>query len=96
MGERWLADRWTVAEEHLASGVSQKALDAVAHTIEPPAVTGLVVVTCTEGDWHSLPAQMFAELLRAQGGDERDDDRERSVTAPRMPCTLLTVVLIRI
>jgi methanogenic corrinoid protein MtbC1 len=67
VGERWLANRWNVAEEHLASGVSQKALDAVAHTIVPPASTGLIVVACAEGDWHSLPAQMFAELLRVEG-----------------------------
>jgi methanogenic corrinoid protein MtbC1 len=66
-GERWLANKWTVAEEHLVSGVSQKALDAVANTIEPPAATGLVVVACAEGDWHSLPAQMFAEMLRGKG-----------------------------
>jgi methanogenic corrinoid protein MtbC1 len=69
VGERWVANQWTVADEHLVSGVSQKALDAVANTIEPPAATGLVVVACAEGDWHSLPAQMFAEMLRAQGFD---------------------------
>jgi methanogenic corrinoid protein MtbC1 len=69
VGERWLANQWTVADEHLVSGVSQKALDAVANTIEPPAATGFVVVTCAEGDWHSLPSQMFAEMLRARGFD---------------------------
>jgi methanogenic corrinoid protein MtbC1 len=67
VGERWLANEWTVADEHLVSGVSQKALDAVANTIEPPATSGFVVVACAEGDWHSLPAQMLAEMLRAQG-----------------------------
>jgi methanogenic corrinoid protein MtbC1 len=67
VGERWLANRWTVAEEHLVSGVTQKALDAIAHTIEPPSAAGLIVVACAEGDWHSLPAQMFAEMLRAEG-----------------------------
>jgi methanogenic corrinoid protein MtbC1 len=66
-GERWLANQWTVAEEHLVSGVSQKALDAIAHTIEPPATDALIVVACAEGDWHSLPGQMLAEMLRAQG-----------------------------
>ena len=25
------------------------------------------MVACAEGDWHSLPAQMFAEMLRAEG-----------------------------
>lgn len=67
VGERWLTNHWTVADEHLVSGVSQKALDAVANTIEPPTATGLVVVACAEGDWHSLAAQMFAEMLRQQG-----------------------------
>jgi len=66
-GERWLANRWTVAEEHLVSGAPQKALDVIAHAIGPPTVSGLIAVTCAEGDWHSLPAQMFAELLRGQG-----------------------------
>jgi methanogenic corrinoid protein MtbC1 len=66
-GERWLANRWTIAEEHLVSGVSQQALAAIANTIEPPAAAGLVVVACAEGEWHSLPAQMFAEMLRAHG-----------------------------
>jgi methanogenic corrinoid protein MtbC1 len=65
VGEGWLANEYTVADEHLATGVAQKALDAVADTVEPPAPRGLVVVACAEGDWHSLPAQMFAELLRS-------------------------------
>jgi len=69
VGERWLANRWTVTEEHLVSGVTQKALDAIAHTIEPPAAARLIAVACAEGDWHSLPAQMFAEMLRARGFD---------------------------
>ncbi len=69
VGERWLANRWTVAEEHLVSGVTQKALDAIAYAIEPPSAAGLIVVACAEGDWHSLPAQMFAEMLRAEGFD---------------------------
>jgi methanogenic corrinoid protein MtbC1 len=67
VGERWLANSWTVAEEHLVSGVTQKALDAIAHTIGPPPATGLIAVACAEGDWHSLPAQMLAEMLRAEG-----------------------------
>jgi methanogenic corrinoid protein MtbC1 len=67
VGERWLANRWTVAEEHLVSGATQKALDAIAHAIGPPPGTGLIAVACAEGDWHSLPAQMFAELLQAEG-----------------------------
>ena len=67
VGERWLCNEWSVAEEHLATGVAQKALDAVAGAVVPPAAHGDVVVACAEGDWHSLPAQMFAERLQLRG-----------------------------
>ena len=67
VGERWLANEWTVADEHLASGSTQHALDAVASTIDVPDLAGSVLVVCAEGDWHSLPSQMMAEMLRARG-----------------------------
>lgn len=67
VGERWLANRWTVAEEHIVSGVTQKALDVIAHAIGPPTASGVIAVAGAEGDWHSLPAQMFAEMLRGRG-----------------------------
>ena len=67
VGERWMANEWTVADEHLASGATQHALDALASTIDVPEQVGSVLVVCAEGDWHSLPAQMLAEMLRARG-----------------------------
>jgi methanogenic corrinoid protein MtbC1 len=94
-GERWLANHWTVAEEHLVSGVSQKALDAVAHTIGPPPPTGLIAAACAEGDWHSLPAQMFAEMLRAEGfavaflGASTPADHVASFLSRRRPAALV-------
>ncbi len=66
-GERWLKNVWTVADEHVVSGVTQRSLDAIANSVEPPAAAGSVVVACAEGDWHSLPAQMCAEVLRSHG-----------------------------
>ena len=67
VGERWVANVYTVADEHVVSGVVQRALDAIADALEPPPAQGLVAVACAEGEWHSLPAQMFAELLRLRG-----------------------------
>lgn len=67
IGERWLRNEATVADEHLVSGATQRALDALADALEPPMAHGMVVVTCAEGDWHALAAQLFAELLRADG-----------------------------
>jgi len=66
-GRRWLRNDWTVADEHVVSGVTQRALDAVANTAMPPTRDGSVVVACAEGDWHSLPSQMFAEIIRSHG-----------------------------
>ena len=66
-GDRWLRDEWTVADEHIVSGVTQRSLDAIANSVAPPAHSGSVVVACAEGDWHSLPAQMCAEVIRAHG-----------------------------
>jgi methanogenic corrinoid protein MtbC1 len=66
-GRRWLRNEWTVADEHVVSGVTQRALDAVANTVEPPRHDGAVVVACAEGDWHALASQMFAEMIRCHG-----------------------------
>jgi len=66
-GERWLRNQWSVADEHVVSGVTQRSLDAIANSVEPAVPSGSVVVACAEGDWHSLPAQMFAEVVRSHG-----------------------------
>lgn len=70
VGERWHRAEWSTADEHLVTGVSQAALEALsslAPATNPDIAT--LVVACAEGDWHSLPAQMFAENLRARGHD---------------------------
>lgn len=66
-GERWQRNEWSIADEHLVSGVTQRCLGAIASTVTSATPTGSVVVACAEGDWHSLPAQMFAEVLRSRG-----------------------------
>lgn len=67
VGARWQRNELTPADEHLASGVTAAALDALAGETSDVPVTGLTVVTCAEGDWHSLAAQMFGESLRSRG-----------------------------
>lgn len=67
VGERWQAGQVSTAEEHVITGASQAALEALSNTADAVAPRGLVVVACAEGDWHSLPAHMFAESLRARG-----------------------------
>jgi methanogenic corrinoid protein MtbC1 len=67
LGQRWHRRELSTADEHLVSGVSQATLGALASSGPAPEPRGLVLVVCAEGDWHSLAAGMFAELLRNAG-----------------------------
>ncbi len=67
VGERWHVNQLTVADEHVATGVSAAALDALVSEVDEPTGDGHTVVVCAEGDWHSLAAQMFGESLRSLG-----------------------------
>jgi methanogenic corrinoid protein MtbC1 len=67
VGRRWEANQWSVADEHAATAISDAVLGALAWRIETAEDQGHVVVTCAEGEWHSLPARMAAELLRTHG-----------------------------
>jgi diguanylate cyclase (GGDEF)-like protein len=67
VGERWHRNQLTVADEHIATGVSAAALDALVSEVRPLAGDGHTIVVCAEGDWHSLAAQMFGESLHGFG-----------------------------
>ena len=67
VGQRWYCNELTPADEHLASGVAAAALDTLMGETSQPPGGSLTVVTCAEGDFHSLAAQMFGELLREHG-----------------------------
>jgi diguanylate cyclase (GGDEF)-like protein len=67
VGHRWYCNELTPADEHLASGVTAAALDMLMDEAGPSAAGGLTVVSCAEGDFHALAAQMFGELLREHG-----------------------------
>jgi diguanylate cyclase (GGDEF)-like protein len=67
VGDRWQRNELSAADEHLATGVAAAALDALSGEAGVRSERGLTVVTCAEGDWHSLAAQMFGEALRTHG-----------------------------
>ena len=69
VGARWESGRWTVSQEHAASAIVQNVLETVGNVPRGAGGLGHVVVGCVEDEWHSLPAQMFGELLRSQGWD---------------------------
>ena len=67
VGQRWYRNELTPADEHVVSGVTAAALDMLMGETSSLAEGGVTVVTCAEGDFHALPAQMFGELLRENG-----------------------------
>ena len=67
VGERWEQNELTVADEHLVTVSTDSALHALAGAVDTPAAGGQVLVACAEGDWHALPAHMFAQQLRSTG-----------------------------
>jgi len=75
IGVGWQEGRWTVSMEHLATDITESALQVVVHHAlnAPGAVRegshGRVVVACVEGEGHVLPGRMAAEVLRLRGAD---------------------------
>ncbi|WP_432142828.1 cobalamin B12-binding domain-containing protein [Streptomyces sp. bgisy084] len=69
VGERWAANKMTVAQEHAATAINDRVIAALAHH-RPPAATaerGRITVACVDGEWHALPARLLAEVLRLRG-----------------------------
>ncbi|MFD7137138.1 B12-binding domain-containing protein [Streptomyces sp. NPDC059894] len=68
VGEEWAAGRITVADEHVATAINDRAVAALAR--RPPPRSGTrprVTVACVDGEWHALPARLVAETLRGRG-----------------------------
>lgn len=75
VGLGWQRGQWSVALEHRASAIVESTLQAVVDTaMSAPGAPvegsrGQAVVSCVEGEWHSLPGRMAAETVRLRGVD---------------------------
>jgi methanogenic corrinoid protein MtbC1 len=67
VGELWAANEWSVAREHAATAVGERALATVAARTTAHPTRGRIALACVDGEWHGLPARMLAELLRLDG-----------------------------
>lgn len=70
VGALWESAVWSTADEHLATAAAEAALSRASES-RSPHTRGEVVVACVEGDWHSLPPRMVAEVLVAHGWSVR-------------------------
>jgi methanogenic corrinoid protein MtbC1 len=70
VGTLWQENRITVADEHVATAISQVALAHLyRHAARRPPVGCSAVVACVEGELHDMGARACADLLDLHGVD---------------------------
>ncbi|HEX4384793.1 MAG TPA: cobalamin-dependent protein [Myxococcales bacterium] len=72
IGRLWEQNRITIAQEHMATAISQLALAQVYRDATAAPGNGkLVLVACVQGEQHAFPAQLVADRLELAGFDVR-------------------------
>ena len=65
IGRLWLEDRITIAQEHMATAISQLAL---AHLFQRDEfrdrVNKKILIACVPGEHHEFPARLLADALK--------------------------------
>lgn len=67
VGLLWQTAEWSVAQEHAATAVNERVVAAVGARTRGTAERGHVVLGCLDGEWHTLPGRIVAEVLRVHG-----------------------------
>jgi methanogenic corrinoid protein MtbC1 len=68
VGARWEANNISVAQEHMATAVTQFVMAQVFEHIDPPAASrGRAIVTGVPGELHQVGALMVSDMLEACG-----------------------------
>lgn len=101
IGRLWQQNRVTVAQEHMASAISQLALAALFERATPePRLGKRLLLACVEGELHDLPARIVADALELGGFDVRflgantpHDDLVAMVVAERPDLVGLSVTM---
>jgi methylmalonyl-CoA mutase cobalamin-binding domain/chain len=72
VGQLWEGTRITVAQEHMATAITQHVIAHLFPLIEPARPPrGKIVVTGVEGEQHQVGANIVADALESQGWDVR-------------------------
>ena len=72
IGARWQRNEISIAQEHMATAISQLALAELFRDEQPSAPNGRkVIVACVEGEMHEFPARLVADELDVAGFDVR-------------------------
>jgi MerR family transcriptional regulator, light-induced transcriptional regulator len=72
IGRLWQANTISVAQEHMATAISQLALSHLYHHLPRDPPNGrTVLLSCVEGELHELGARMASDFLEMAGFDVR-------------------------
>lgn len=68
VGELWQRNELSIADEHMATAISNLVLAQLyEHAAAPPRNGKKVLVACVEGELHELPARLVADALDLAG-----------------------------
>lgn len=72
IGRLWQRNEISIAQEHMATAISQLALSELFRHEPPPRPNGRkVIVACVDGELHDFPARLVADELDVAGFDVR-------------------------
>jgi DNA-binding transcriptional MerR regulator len=67
IGDLWYENRSSVQQEHFASGLAIRRLDALLSASPTPTRNQTVIVGCPPEEWHTFTPLLLALLLRRRG-----------------------------
>lgn len=67
LGRRWASGEITVQQEHFASALTVRKLEALLAAAPPPSRPELIVLGCAPGDQHVFGPMLLTFLLRRRG-----------------------------
>ncbi len=72
IGRLWQEDQLNIAQEHMATAISQAVLAHLyQRAIPEPALHKKILVACVEGEQHDFPARLVADVLDLAGFNVR-------------------------
>lgn len=67
IGDLWYENRASVQQEHFASGLAMRRLDALLSASPIPSRTQTILVGCPPGEWHTFTPLLLSLFLRRRG-----------------------------
>jgi DNA-binding transcriptional MerR regulator len=67
LGELWLKNQVSVQQEHFASAIAMRRLEALINAAPAPSRPESILVTCPPNEWHVFPTLLLSLFLRRRG-----------------------------